>query len=73
MRVICRAGKWTEITVIPSHVFFTLVKLESKNFKWFCCLLIRVKLQILFLQVLYLETSPDAYNLFLILMEVRKP
>ena len=31
MRVICRAGKWTEITVIPSHVFSTLVELESKN------------------------------------------
>ena len=39
MRVICRAGKWTEITVIPSHVFFILVKLESKKCKWYCCLL----------------------------------
>ena len=54
--------------LIPSHVFFILVKLESK----YGCLLIRVKLQILFLQILYLEMSPDAYNLFLILMEVRK-
>ena len=29
--------------------FFILVKSELKNLKWYCCLLIRVKLQILFL------------------------
>ena len=52
------------IIFIPPHVFFIFVKLSLKNLVKYCCLLMRVREQILFLYILYLTLSSDAYSLF---------
>ena len=61
------------ILFIPSHVFFIFVKLSLKNLVQYCCLLMRVNVQILFLYILYLTLSPDTQSLFLTLIDFRKP